>query len=200
MLVDILRIFALIVVFVGLLWRYALSTSYLGLYRPHTFVRIWVALAQTLLLFVPLAPSTVCWMLVICVDLVYTQALRNASRFVPIAVLFSLLSWAFWLIGPWFNRGFTWTVCGLVTVCLTIVWPMMAQRQTFYVRPRKAKWLVPLFSVSALVSAVLLSFDMVELGFVFVFVSIMLYEWFYTWQLAFRSLIMVHRGEFAPHE
>ena len=198
MLVNILRVFALVVVFVGLVWRYALSTSYLGFYRPHTFVRIWVALSQTLLLLVPLAPCTVCWMAVICIDLVYTQAVQNASRFVPIAILASLFSWAFWLLGPWFNRGFAWSACGLATVCLLVVWPLMIRRQTFYVRPQKAKWLVPLFTVSALVACVLLSFGMVEPGFVFVFVSIMTYEWFYTWQLAFRSLIMVHRGDFAP--
>jgi hypothetical protein len=199
MLVNILRVFASVVVFVGLLWRYALSTSYLGFYRPHTFVRIWLAMMQALLLLVPLEPSAVCWMAVICIDLVYTQAVRNASRFVPIAVLASLLSWAFWLIGPWFSRGFAWSACGLATVCLLVVWPVTVGRQTFYVRPQKAKWLVPLFTLSALVACVLLSFGIAEPGFVFVFVSIMSYEWFYTWQFAFRSLMMVRRGQFAPH-
>lgn len=195
MLLEALRMVVVVFLVVGGFWRFALSKSYFGMLRSHTFVRLWVGGIQLLVLFVPILPSVATWMVAICLDIGYAHADRRPARFVPVTVLAMVSIWLAWFVDPLLSRVVSWFFVCAVAVFVVAFWPIFAPRRVYVYtqRPRAAVYLCPVFTLAALGAAVFTEVYP-KWALLWVLASVFVYDWFFTWRFALQSLFDVSRG------
>lgn len=192
------RAFCTLCVFVAAFWRLGLlQTDYLGWMIPSRYIRVWVVVVHILMIYALSPPAVAGWLVTICLDLVITHRVSDQLWIYNVCSIGTILfCWVAWISNP-SCFGIAWAlnaaVVLLATLALWVAWPLGKAKEIYTQhapRPKSSKVfcaLYVLFACLSFVSTCFVSFRLVQL--IVSLGAIVAYEWFYTWQFAYVSVM-----------